>query len=557
VASGFLALAGLSLGLPEAARRGIWLPVHLALPGAAGTAIAALLPFFSTALRVAPPAGAGLRIAGLGLIAGGAGAVTIGWAGGVSVIATGGGVGYLLGIGLVAIAAFRPLRLGLGPRRRLIEIGYAAGLLNLLFAVSLATTLVGGSREVAGAWAHLKPAHAWLGLVGCVAVVIATTLVHLGPTVAGTRIRPRSSAVVAVALTAVGAPIVAVGYGTAIAPIATAGCLAALLGALALTWHGLAVVRAGPAWTTDAAWHRLTSGLLTAAPAWLCVGIAILAARILDHGVMPASWSLESVAAPLALGFVVQALVGSWSHLIPAIGPGQGADRARARRILGWAAIPRIVAWNLGVAVLALSAIAVGGLPAPVVTTGAVLVGVTGVTHLVTLGAILSPRHPRASGRRRHPERGRRDQEAADDRDRVGHAPDADRLDDEQLEVGQPADDEHPDQAEPVGPEQPASVAQPPPRRREDQDERRQAGPEQCRRDAQDLAVLAQRDRLAARHGAADGQLAGELDRGQVGGDREAGGGEDDHPQPGATAMAHRPVPAAAIAVRTAEARSS
>src|SRR5512143_3147343 len=56
LAAGFLGLAAVSA--VRAAQGGtIWLPLHMALAGAAGTAIAAVLPFFTTTLgKVAPAA---------------------------------------------------------------------------------------------------------------------------------------------------------------------------------------------------------------------------------------------------------------------------------------------------------------------------------------------------------------------------------------------------------------------------------------------------------------------------------------------------------------------
>ena len=49
-----------------------WLPLHLVLAGAAGTAIAGVLPFFTAALAVAPPADPRARLAAVGLIVVGA-----------------------------------------------------------------------------------------------------------------------------------------------------------------------------------------------------------------------------------------------------------------------------------------------------------------------------------------------------------------------------------------------------------------------------------------------------------------------------------------------------
>src|SRR3989304_245478 len=63
---------------------------------------------------------------------------------------------------------------------------------------------------------------------------------------------------------------------------------------------------------------------------WLVGGAPSLMADLLAHGVEPAGWSLQHTIGPLAIGWVMQALVGAWSHLLPSGGPG-GAARPAAR----------------------------------------------------------------------------------------------------------------------------------------------------------------------------------------------------------------------------------
>ncbi|MEO7663571.1 MAG: hypothetical protein ABIV26_00465, partial [Candidatus Limnocylindrales bacterium] len=62
VSAVYLGLAVASLLLPPAMRLGTWLPAHLALAGAAATAIAAVLPFFTAALVVAQPVRPAIRL---------------------------------------------------------------------------------------------------------------------------------------------------------------------------------------------------------------------------------------------------------------------------------------------------------------------------------------------------------------------------------------------------------------------------------------------------------------------------------------------------------------
>lgn len=63
------------------------------------------------------------------------------------------------------------------------------------------------------------------------------------------------------------------------------------------------------------------------------------------------------IGVPLALGWVAQVLIGSWTHLVPAIGPGDQAAHAIQRRRLGRWGTVRVVSWNAAVAALTLGAL--------------------------------------------------------------------------------------------------------------------------------------------------------------------------------------------------------
>ena len=69
VAALYLLAAGLSLGLPEGDRRGLWLPLHLAFLGGGGTAIVAVLPYFAASLSAVPAPSPILRGVGIVLVA--------------------------------------------------------------------------------------------------------------------------------------------------------------------------------------------------------------------------------------------------------------------------------------------------------------------------------------------------------------------------------------------------------------------------------------------------------------------------------------------------------
>jgi nitrite reductase (NO-forming) len=376
---GALALA--TLLIPGPARLGLWLPLHLGLAGAAGTAIAAVLPFFSAALWVVPPADPRIRIGAIALLALGAVAVSGGMTAGSTGLVLAGGWAYLGGLGLLAMATFAPTRAALGRRHVVTTIAYAVALVNVSISVSLALAMLSGVAPIVAGWPAIKPVHAWLNVFGFVGLVIAGTLLHLAPTVSGTRVRTRRSSRVAVAGIAAGVAGVAIGQAAYVPTLVQIGVVSAVAGAAALVAHGLAVYRDRGRWHSDQDWHRLTATSLTLAPVWLLVAISIAGLRAFAFAGSPAAWSLVEVAAPLALGCVAQVLVGSVTHLLPAIGRSDAAGRARSRRVLGRWATARIVALNLGTAVAVVGVLA--DVPAMVLGGGA------GVLTSLTAGLAL------------------------------------------------------------------------------------------------------------------------------------------------------------------------
>ncbi|MEO8470206.1 MAG: hypothetical protein ABI573_11150 [Chloroflexota bacterium] len=358
VAAAYLAVAVASLLLPAATRLGSWVPLHLALAGAATTAIAALLPFFAAALVVAPPARPAIRIGGIALVAIGALAVIVvrGHASGQGLPAALAGGTFLAGLGLVGLAAFTSVRRANGPRRVLVERAYGLALANVAIGATIATLLLGGNPLVGGDWGMLKPAHAWLNLVGFAGLVVQATLLHLAPTIAGARIRTRASARVAVIGIAAGAPAIAFGYITGIDAVARAGALAVLAGGFAAAAHGLVIHRdpGRGSWTTDAEWRRFTGLSVLLGQVWFGFGLTLAALRVIFIGATPASWAMVLIVGPLVVGGALQILIGAMAHLAPTVGPGDPVRHASQRRLIGRWANARIVLLNAGAAAVAI-----------------------------------------------------------------------------------------------------------------------------------------------------------------------------------------------------------
>jgi nitrite reductase (NO-forming) len=347
------------------------------------------MPFFSAGVASVAPAPTAVRIMGVAGVATGAGLVVLVRLAGGGAIDNGvlgaiAGATYLLGILGVTLATILPLRAALGPRRTMLAVSYGAALGCLSVGALIGTLGIAGWAPALAAWDVLRPTHAWLNVFGFLSLVIAASLLHLLPTVAGTRIeRTRTSMLVLVGLL-LGPLVVAVGLVTRQTPIALVGAALVVGSALALVRHAARVLRRRGRWTTDLAWHRFVQGSLLAAVGWFAIGTLVAAWEVLEAGATGRAWDSAPLMAPLALGWTAQALVGSWSHLVPAVGPGSPEVHARQRRLLGRAAGPRLLIAQLGVALVAI------GLPlgdARLAQAGLALVGVCGVVAVVLLAS--------------------------------------------------------------------------------------------------------------------------------------------------------------------------
>ncbi|HEX2755391.1 MAG TPA: hypothetical protein VHM48_08010, partial [Candidatus Limnocylindrales bacterium] len=315
----FLIAAVLAMFLPVVDRRGAWLPIHLALAGGATTAIAGVMPFFAAAFAAAPPSDARLRMSAVLAVAAGAIGVSVGVVGSQPDVAVRGGVAFIAGVVVTGVATIRPLARALGPSRGLVSQGYVVALAEVAVGAILATLYVGGWAPMLAAWGQVKPAHAWLNLVGFVSLVVATTLLHFFPTVVGARITVRPSARLTVVGLAVGAPVVALGFAIGSDLLARIGALASAAGAIGLAVNAARTWQTRARWTTDPGWHRFAMGALVAAITWFVVGIAIAVGRVLVAGASPAAFSIETVGAPLVAGWMGLAILGSATHLLPAV----------------------------------------------------------------------------------------------------------------------------------------------------------------------------------------------------------------------------------------------
>lgn len=352
IALGFLCAAALTALLPAASRLGSWLPLHLAMAGAASTAIAGVMPFFSAAIATTQPVASPLRWAAVAAVALGGAGISLGYAWTHLTLATLSGLLFLAGLGLTALATLLPVSRALGPRGGVVTLGYASALAFVAVGALLATALLAGVEQVATAWVWLKPAHAWLNLVGFVSLVIATTLLHFFPTVIGSRIKRTPSAYATVAGLGLGAASVALGFALRSDALARAGAGLSLVGSAALGLYAWEVWRTRAHWTGDRGWHTFAMGGLISAMSWFGLSMLIAAGRVLVGGTDPANASSDVLVPPFVAGWMGLAVLASATHLVPSVGPGGPHAHAGQRVLLGRGGAIRLLLADVGIAAL-------------------------------------------------------------------------------------------------------------------------------------------------------------------------------------------------------------
>ena len=145
--------------------------------------------------------------------------------------------------------------------------------------------------------------------------------------------------------------VMALGFALDARAVAIGGALVTTAGAtgqlayLADTW-----LRRGP-YTSEHDWRRVAVWHLGLGAAWFWLAlVAVLVA--LGTGGALAGWELGGLAVPMVGGWMLQELVGSWTHLVPSVTPGDAVRHAAQRRVLAAGGRLRLMAWNVGVAAL-------------------------------------------------------------------------------------------------------------------------------------------------------------------------------------------------------------
>ncbi|MEO8511353.1 MAG: hypothetical protein ABI534_08930 [Chloroflexota bacterium] len=363
-----------------------WAAIHLALAGSSMVAVGTFMPHFGVTLAGAVPSPAPLRLSGVLALAIGAALVVVGVAMGPTFAAFIGAGFIWIGLGVTAWTTFMPTRGPLARRHPIAQVAYAVALVEVAVGIALPVLLLAGWDPAVAGWSSFKPVHVWLNLFGFISLTITATLVYLYPTIVGTRIRMHPSLMLMVVGGIAGPPLVAIGAAVSSQPVAAIGAAVALAGGIGHLWFAFDVWGRRARWTTDPAWHRLTVGHISAGMAWYVVSIATALVGIMRDGASPAGWMLGALALPLIAGWALQVLIGTASHLVPAMVTTQSQIRARQRVTLSRMATARLVTWNAGV-LLAWAGLGLGSSAAAV--AGVALLALAAATSITRLGRAL------------------------------------------------------------------------------------------------------------------------------------------------------------------------
>ncbi|KQX69365.1 multicopper oxidase domain-containing protein [Angustibacter sp. Root456] len=348
-----------------------WLAVHLLLLGGATNAIVTWTEHFAVALLRARPASRRWSAARLVALNVGVVGVLCGVSADVPALTVGAAVL------LTAVVVAHASALAVVWKRALMSrfartVGYyltAAGALVVGITLGVLTVMAHrGSWGLSAVHDELHAAHVHANLFGWVALTVLGTLFTLWPTVLRTRM---VDGVMADATRSLW--LTAVGLAVTVGALVAGQRLVAAVGMLPYVGGVLLALRPFVATWRRKAPHDPAAWSLAASVAWLAVGAATDVVLLAASGDLDAYLGrLDAVVPGLAVGFVLQVLVGALTYLVPVM---RGGGPLQVRETIaalspGW--VVRVTALNVGAVVLVAAALA--DLPAPVTTAGWVLV---------------------------------------------------------------------------------------------------------------------------------------------------------------------------------------
>jgi nitrite reductase (NO-forming) len=342
----WLAGALLAVFLPAGIRLGWWLPLHLALLGAASQLIAGGQIMFSGTLGMAPPARRVHVTGSLALLNLGAAAIAVGRVSGVLGVVILGATTFLAGTAWSGLVADSRWRRGLGRRFRVTRTYYGLAGASIVIGGTAGAILASGVLSGTSQATH-RLMHMAFNLFGWAGMTIVGTAITLLPAVLRTRAVYERSLAWAPWTMFGGLLVLATGLSLNLVLLAAAGGVLLVAGLAPFVRVAARIATGKRRFPVPvAAWH------LMAAIGWLAL-VALAQIGLLVTGNLGAVSDLWLVG--LAGGTVVQAILGAWSFLLPMdrqVGGGVRRLHLVAFEIGGRL---QVAAYNLGLVLLVLS----------------------------------------------------------------------------------------------------------------------------------------------------------------------------------------------------------
>jgi nitrite reductase (NO-forming) len=341
----WLSLAAVSLLLPASERRGLWLPLHLALAGAIATAISGAMQNFMLALTATPSPPSRVTWIQFALVTAGAALVAYGLPNDLDALVAVGGTAFVASMAFLGWMLWRAWSRSLHKRHGVPMGAYGAAVTAVVIGAGLGAVL--GAGIVSGTtYVSLRHAHLSLNVLGFASLTVVGTLVTLLPTTLRVRM-PSWPGRTVLGLLIGGVALQALAWVVGADALLPVGGVAYAGGAVGLVVFVSRVLRTERRWRPPlAAMHML------AAAAWFVFGSVGLG-YALAHG--PAGFEDYRTTFLVAFvgGWLVQVLLGAWAYLLPMQRPGHPDERRRMLSVFELAAPVQLVAINVGLVLLA------------------------------------------------------------------------------------------------------------------------------------------------------------------------------------------------------------
>lgn len=341
----WLTLAAAAFVLPAPRRLGLWLPLHLALAGAVGTAISGAMQTFMATLTATPSPPSWATRAQFALLGAGTTLVAIGRLASLPDLVAAGGIAYAAALGLLGWMLWRAWRRSLTRRHPLPIAAYAGAVITAGAGVLLGALM--GSGALSGeAYVQVKHAHLTLNVLGFASLTVVGTLITLLPTALRVRVPPFPGRA-GLGMLIAGLVVQLVAWDLSSVPLLVVGALAYAGGTACVVWLVVAARRAAQRWDAPVAALHMMAGV-----GWFVAGSIGLVVALLDGGAGLDAYRPVFLLAFVA-GWLVQVLLGAWSYLLPMARPGHPEERKRWLASFEVGARTQVLALNAGLIVLA------------------------------------------------------------------------------------------------------------------------------------------------------------------------------------------------------------